>query len=33
MVRRAIPVDVEHRVREAARQRCGYCLSPPAEII
>jgi hypothetical protein len=28
MVRRAIPVEVERRVREAARQRCGYCLSP-----
>jgi HNH endonuclease len=23
-----IPVDVERRVREAARNRCGYCLSP-----
>jgi hypothetical protein len=28
MVRRVIPVDVERRVREAARQRRGYCLSP-----
>jgi HNH endonuclease len=28
MVRRAIPADVERRVRDAARQRCGYCLSP-----
>jgi hypothetical protein len=23
-----IPVDVARRVREAARHRCGYCLSP-----
>ena len=23
-----IPVEVERRVRAAARQRCGYCLSP-----
>lgn len=28
MVRRAIPGDVERRVRAAAHQRCGYCLSP-----
>lgn len=26
--RRAIPRDVDRRVREAAKQRCGYCLSP-----
>ena len=25
---RYIPVDVERRVRAAARNRCGYCLSP-----
>lgn len=23
-----IPADVERRVRAAARNRCGYCLSP-----
>src|SRR5690242_21948354 len=28
MVRRAIQADVERRVRMAARNRCGYCLSP-----
>lgn len=28
MIRRAIPADVERRVREAARHRCGYCRSP-----
>jgi hypothetical protein len=28
MVRRAILADVDRRVREAARHRCGYCLSP-----
>jgi hypothetical protein len=28
MVRRAIPAEVDRRVREAARHRCGYCLSP-----
>lgn len=28
MARRAIPTAVERRVREAARPRCGYCLSP-----
>lgn len=28
MARAYIPVEVERRVREAARQRCGYCLSP-----
>lgn len=26
--RRPIPVEVDRRVREAARHRCGYCLSP-----
>lgn len=26
--RRPISADVERRVREAAQQRCGYCLSP-----
>ena len=25
---RYIPVDIERRVRTAARNRCGYCLSP-----
>ncbi|HMQ29686.1 MAG TPA: HNH endonuclease [Chloroflexaceae bacterium] len=28
MARRAIPIAVERRVRDAAGQRCGYCLSP-----
>jgi hypothetical protein len=28
MVRVYIPVELAHRVREAARNRCGYCLSP-----
>src|SRR6266540_6684307 len=28
MVRRAIPAELDRRVREAARHRCGYCLSP-----
>jgi hypothetical protein len=28
MARRAIPADVDRRVRQAARNRCGYCLSP-----
>jgi len=28
MARRAIPADVDRRVREAARNRCGFCLSP-----
>jgi len=28
MPREYIPVEVERRVREAARNRCGYCLSP-----
>lgn len=28
MPRRAIPTAVDQRVREAARHRCGYCLSP-----
>jgi 5-methylcytosine-specific restriction endonuclease McrA len=28
MVRVYIPVDLARRVREAARNRCGYCLSP-----
>src|SRR5262245_2414289 len=28
MVRVYIPVEVARRVREAARHRCGYCLSP-----
>src|SRR5204863_7670295 len=23
-----IPADIQRRVREAARNRCGYCLSP-----
>ena len=27
-VRRPIPFDVEQHVREAAQNRCGYCLSP-----
>jgi hypothetical protein len=25
---KGIPADVERRVRQAARERCGYCLSP-----
>jgi 5-methylcytosine-specific restriction endonuclease McrA len=28
MARTYIPVEVERRVRAAARNRCGYCLSP-----
>jgi hypothetical protein len=28
MVRVYVPVDLARRVREAARDRCGYCLSP-----
>jgi hypothetical protein len=28
MARRAIPAALDRRVREAANQRCGYCLSP-----
>lgn len=28
MIRRAIPASVERRVRAAAGNRCGYCLSP-----
>ena len=28
MVRRAIPLAIEQRVRTMARNRCGYCLSP-----
>ena len=28
MKRKAIPVQIEARVRQAARHRCGYCLTP-----
>jgi HNH endonuclease len=28
MARRTIPADVDQRVRQAAHNRCGYCLSP-----
>lgn len=28
MARHTIPADVDRRVRELARNRCGYCLSP-----
>lgn len=28
MPRRRLAADVEQRVRQAARDRCGYCLSP-----
>lgn len=28
MTRRRIPTDIDQRVRRAALQRCGYCLSP-----
>jgi hypothetical protein len=28
MARRAIPAAIDRRAREAAKQRCGYCLSP-----
>lgn len=28
VARRPIPADMERRVREAAQNRCGYCLSP-----
>jgi hypothetical protein len=27
-VRRAIPAEIDRRVRSQARNRCGYCLSP-----
>ena len=33
MVRRAIPAEVDRRVRERARNRCGYCLSPQALVM
>ena len=33
MVRRAIPAEVDRRVREGARNRCGYCLSPQALVM
>jgi hypothetical protein len=33
MTRPAIPIDVERRVREAAKHRCGYCLSPQALVM
>jgi 5-methylcytosine-specific restriction endonuclease McrA len=28
MTRESISAELERRVREAARHRCGYCLSP-----
>jgi hypothetical protein len=28
MPRDHVPAEVDRRVREAARHRCGYCLSP-----
>jgi hypothetical protein len=28
MARIYIPVEIDRRVRNAARNRCGYCLSP-----
>jgi hypothetical protein len=28
VTRRAIPAEIDRRVREAAHHRCGYCLSP-----
>jgi len=28
MVRSVIPAEIDRHVREAARNRCGYCLSP-----
>src|SRR5215472_4080811 len=28
MPREYLPVEIERRVRETARHRCGYCLSP-----
>ena len=28
MPREYIPVELDRRVRTAAKQRCGYCLSP-----
>ena len=33
MPRPYVPVEVERRVREAARDRCGYCLSPQALVM
>lgn len=28
MIRRAIPLATAQRIRAAAHERCGYCLSP-----
>ncbi len=28
MARLRVPISIDRRVRQAARQRCGYCLSP-----
>ncbi len=33
MARNYIPVEVDRRVRNAARNRCGYCLSPQHLVI
>jgi hypothetical protein len=33
MPRPYIPVEIENRVREAAKNRCGYCLSPQALVM
>src|SRR4051794_2132973 len=33
MPRDYLPVDLVRRVREAARHRCGYCLSPQQIVI
>lgn len=32
-MRRPIPAEVDRRVREAARDRCGYCLSPQSLVM
>jgi len=28
MARKHIPIEIDHRIRQVARNRCGYCLSP-----
>ncbi|MCV3213251.1 HNH endonuclease [Plectonema radiosum NIES-515] len=33
MARSYIPVEIDRRVRTAARNRCGYCLSPQRLVI
>jgi hypothetical protein len=33
MARPHIPIEIENRVREDARNRCGYCLSPQSLVM